>query len=1055
MSHLTRTGGLARWSINRPIAVIMLSLTVLVIGLFSFDRLSINLLPDIIYPDIRIRILEPGTPARIMEDSITRQLEEQLAITEDAIRVQSGTSEGRSAVDLSFPYGTDIDQALQDASTRLDRAKRFLPTTSDAPVIYKRDPSQIPVMELIVSSSEKNPVELRSWVDYELSKWFLNIEGVASTEVGGGLVREIQVIIDQERLAAAGYKISDIKNLLQAENASISSGVLYMDTRKLGARTEGRFESIKEIGQLPLIREGQQSADNILLLKDVAKIIDTHQDEELRIRLNQQSGVKLSIQKQPDANTINVAQHVHEQLRWFKSQGQLPDDIQIEVVDDQSVYVSRALNNAAYAALSGALLAMLVVYIFLRDIRRTLIISTAIPLAIFITFFIMSLGGISLNIMSLGGLALGIGLLVDNTIVMLENISRHQLNNTSSRTLSENNPEDSPESNQKNNHNNAAIEAAAEVTSAITASTTTNLVAVLPFLFIGGLVGLLFSELIITLSAAIIASLIVSLTLVPALGARIKQPPAHPNQPKKNYLFNSVLQQYQRFLKFCIHHKTAILLLFISALSFSAYQVAHSKIIFFPTMDEGKISISVSTEPGTHLEHFDKTLKKIESLVLEQAEVSTVFVSSGGFVFGRSQFQSSNRGSLSVQLKPLAERGDISSNNWMKNIQKKVKQMNLTGYKVRMRVKGIRGIRTNHGDDDYSLRIQGPEISVLSEAAEKIIDRIKDIPELRNLTHSYEEKSNELVIKIKRQRAADFNITASDIGNALQLSLNGQAVTKYLDEDREFDIRVRMQRSKIREIRDIENIIVTLQDGKSIRLFDVATVNVVAAPGVIKRDNQLRINEISASLAPGTDYSALTEKVFQRLETVPLPEGYSIYDGGTLESLRKSRSLSYILLSLAIFLVFVVMAVQYESLTNPLVIILGIPFALTGVYIAVYFSLDNQLSMPARLGIIMLAGIVVNNAIVLVEQIEICRAQGMQIIKATIEAAGLRLRPILMTTLTSVFGMLPLALGMSEGSEMLKPLATVIVYGLSFSLLVSLLLIPLIYLLLHPKEVQQ
>ncbi len=1047
MSHLTRTGGLASWSIKRPIAVIMLSLTVLVIGLFSFDRLSINLLPDIIYPDIRIRILEPGTPARIMEDSITRQLEEQLAITEDAIRVQSSTSEGRSAVDLSFPYGTDIDQALQDASTRLDRAKRFLPASSDAPVIYKRDPSQIPVMELIISSSEKNPVELRSWVDYELSKWFLNIEGVASTEVGGGLVREIQVIIDQERLAAAGYKISDIKNLLQAENASISSGVLYMDTRKLGTRTEGRFESIEEIGQIALIREGQQSADNILLLKDVAKIIDTHQDEALRIRLNQQSGVKLSIQKQPDANTINVAQHVHEQLQWFKSRGQLPDDIQIEVVDDQSIYVSRALNNAAYAALSGALLAMLVVYIFLRDIRRTLIISTAIPLAIFITFFIMSLGGISLNIMSLGGLALGIGLLVDNTIVMLENISRHQSST-------------SPENSLEPDHS-TAIEAAAEVTGAITASTTTNLVAVLPFLFIGGLVGLLFSELIITLSAAIIASLIVSLTLVPALGSRIRQPPKHQNQQnqqnqqKKHLFFNSILQRYQRFLAFSIHHKTPVLLLFISALSFSAYQIAHSKIIFFPAMDEGKISISVSTEPGIHLEHFDKTLKKIESLVLKQAEVSSVFVSSGGFVFGRSQFQSSNRGSISVQLKPLAKRDGISSNNWMKNIQKKIKQMNLTGYKVRMRVKGIRGIRTNHGDDDYSLRIQGPEISVLSETAEKIIDLIKDIPELQNLTHSYEEKSNELVIKIKRQRAADFNITASDIGNALQLSLNGQAVTKYLDGDREFDIRIRMQRDKIREIRDIENIIITLQDGKNIRLFDVASVNVVAAPGVIKRDNQLRINEISASLSPATDYSALTEKVFQRLEAITLPEGYSIYDGGTLESLRKSKSLSYILLSLAIFLVFVVMAVQYESLTNPLVIILGIPFALTGVYIAVYFSLDNQLSMPARLGVIMLAGIVVNNAIVLVEQIEICRAQGMQIIKATVEAAGLRLRPILMTTLTSVFGMLPLALGISEGSEMLKPLATVIVYGLSFSLLVSLLLIPLIYLLLHHKEVQQ
>ncbi|VAW61358.1 Cobalt-zinc-cadmium resistance protein CzcA; Cation efflux system protein CusA [hydrothermal vent metagenome] len=1045
MSNLTRSGGISSWSIRRPVAVIMLSLTVLVVGLFSFDHLRVNLLPDIIYPDIRVRILEPGTPANIMEDSYTRQLEEQLAITENAVRIQSSTSEGRTAVDLSFPYGVDIDQALQDASTRLDRAKRFLPQTDEAPIIYKRDPSQIPLMELIVSSSERDSIELRSWVDYELSKWFLNIEGVASTEVGGGLVREIQVIVDQEKLAAAGYQIDDIKTLLQKENTNISSGVLYMATRKLSARTEARFQSVEAIGNLPLSESDPQGASSSLLLRDVAQIIDTHQDEELRIRLNQQPGVKLSIQKQPGANTIDVAYRVHRQLDWFKSHGLLPNDIQIEVVDDQSVYVSRALKNAAYAALSGALLAMLVVYIFLRDIRRTLIISSAIPLAIFITFFIMGLGGISLNIMSLGGLALGIGLLVDNTIVMLENISRHQ-------TSKMNNDGNNNKDNDRSPDTTAATQAAAEVTSAITASTTTNLVAVVPFLFIGGLIGLLFSELIITLSAAIIASLIVSLTLVPALGARIRQAPVTPSEKNKPSIFKTIKDKYVALLQLTIQHRHFVLSIFISALALSAYLIADSKVIFFPTMDEGKISVNISTERGTHLEEMDETLKKVESLILQQPDVETAFVSSGGFVFGRSQFQSSNRGSISVQLKPLAQRNHISSKDWIKKLKKQIKKMQLSNYKIRMRVKGIRGIRTNYGDDDFSLRIQGPEISVLAETAEKIIELIKDIPELSNLTHSYEEDNNELIIKIKRQRAAEFGITATDIGEAVQLALNGQSITKYLDGDREFDIRVRMKRSEIRQIRDIENIIISLQNKRSIRLFDVASISINPSPGMIKRDNQLRINEVSASLSADTDYGVLMDKVFERLQALPLPEGYTLYDGGTLDSLRKSESKSVTLLLLAIFLVFVVMAVQYESLTNPLVIILGIPFSLIGVYLAIYFSLDDQLSMPARLGIIMLAGIVVNNAIILVEQIEICRQQGLNIIQATTEAASLRLRPILMTSLTTVFGMLPLAAGLSEGSEMLKPLATIIVYGLSFSLLVSLLVIPLLYLLLHRKD---
>jgi len=1038
MSYLQRTGGLANWSIKRPIAVIMLSLTVLVVGLFSFDRLNINLLPDIIYPEIRIRILEPGTPATVMEDKFTRQLEEQLAITEGATRVQSDTSEGRSGLSLSFPYGTDIDQALQDASTRLDRAKRFFPVTDEPPVIYKRDPSQLPVMELVVSSATRNPIELRSWVDYEFSKWFLNIDGVASTEVGGGLIREIQVIVDQEKLAAAGFKIADIKKLLQQENQDISSGVLYMNTRKLSARTQGRFDSVKSIANLPLTKSLKTDSTKInalqtinnqnLVLSDVAKIIDSHQDEELRIRLNQQPGIKLTIQKQPDTNTVDVAQNIHRQIHWFKTQKLLPADITIETVGDQSVYVVRALNNASLAAISGAILAMLVVYLFLRDFRRTIIVASAIPLAIFITFLIMGLSDISLNIMSLGGLALGIGLLVDNTIVMLENISRHQ-------TMGE-----SPDI--------AASNAAAEVTSAITASTLTNLVAVVPFLFIGGLIGLLFSELIITLSAAIIASLVVALTLIPALGAKIQAPTSSSNTG----IFNAIKKAYKNALEKSLPYSIFIIGLFIIILIFSSARLINTKDIFFPAMDEGQISISISTEPGTRLEQFDKTLQQVESLVLQQTEVSTAFVSSGGFIFGRSQFQSSNRGTIAVQLKPLSERDNISSNNWIKKVNKQLKKLQLAGYKIRMRVKGVRGIKTSHGDDDFSLRIQGQDITTLSTIAENVIEKISVIEDLKNLTHSYEEHSNELVIKINRQRAADLNISAEEIGTALQLALNGQVATDYLEGDKEYDIRLRLQRTKINQISDIKNIIISLQKGQAIRLYDVANASIQPAPSTIKRDNQLRINEISASLDAGADYKKISESVFAIIDKIPLPEGYILYDGGTLDALKENNSSSVILLALAVFLVFVVMTVQYESLTNPLIIILGVPFTLIGVYLAIEFALDNQLSMPARLGIIMLAGIVVNNSIVLVEQIEICRQQGLDKVSAVLEAASLRLRPILMTSLTSVFGMLPLALGLNEGSEMLKPLATVVVYGLSFSLLVSLLLIPLLYLLIHKKE---
>jgi hydrophobe/amphiphile efflux-1 (HAE1) family protein len=1029
MKRRFRTGGLAAWSIYRPIAVTMLSLTVVVLGLFSFDKLNIDLLPKIIYPDIRISVADPGVPARIMEDNITRQLEEQLAITEGATVVQSRTSEGRSAISLSFPYGTDIDIALREASTRLDRAKRFLPDSIEPPTIYKRDPAQIPILELIVSSAQRDSVELRSWTDYEFSKWFLNIKGVASTEVGGGLVREIQILIDQEKLAAAGFKFIDVINILQKENLDIASGTLYMQNRKLSTRIHGRFKSIEEIAQLPLIKTASQRIDESIRLGDIAQIIYTHESEKLRIRLNGRAGIKLSIQKQPQANTVDVVNAVVEKLQWFKQQNLLPDDIFIEKVADQSTYVRYSLRNAAMAALSGALLAMLVVYLFLGDLRRTLIISTAIPLAILITLTIMGISGLTLNIMSLGGLALGVGLLVDNTIVMLENISRHQSNS--------------------NNKQQSAIDAAAEVTSAITASTATNLAAVLPFLFIGGLIGLLFSELIITLSAAIIASLLVALTLVPALGAKIYKTEQNKHSGFEK-IFLILQNYYHKILPKVLRNTRYIFIVSLPLLGCAIYAMHSSKDIFFPAMDEGRISIGITGEPGIRLEEMDAALSQVEQLLLQQVDVQSVFVTAGGFVFGRSSFQRSNRGSLSVQLKPSQQR-NIGVKAWVKKMRKEIKDLGLIGYRVSLRVRGVRGVHLGRGDDDISVRLQGNDIDTLSTAADKIIEAIKDIPDISNLQHNYQQTIEELVLKVDRERAADLGIHISDIGRAMNIALSGLIVSDYLDGDRQYNIRLRMHSGAFQSINDIQNTIINIHQQKIIRIRDVAKIEILPTPSSIKRDNQRRIVEISASLAGNAVLSEVMHDIFTRIDEINLPTGYSVYDGGALDTLRKDKTTGYILLLLALFLVFVVMAVQYESWINPIIIMLGVPFTLIGVALGVYFLLDHQLSMPARIGIIMLAGIVVNNAIVLIEQIEIQREKGQLIIDAITEAARLRLRPILMTTLTTVMGMLPLAIGLGEGSEMLEPMATVIVLGLSVSMLISLFMIPAMYHLLHKE----
>lgn len=1021
-------GGVAAWSIRHPIGVTMLALTVVVLGFFALGRLAVDLLPHIIYPEIQVRVLDPGVPANIMEDRITRQLEEQLAITEDAIGVQSRTSEGNASVELLFEYGKDIDIALRDASTRLDRAKRLLPTTIDPPIIFKRDPSQIPVAEFVVSSPSLDPVRLRDWVDYDFAKQFLNLPGVAAVEVGGGLVREIQILPDQERLAASGLSLNDVIDALQRGNVELPAGRLTMERRELGGRTAARFQSVQEIAGLPLrLKDG-----STVHLDEVMQVLDTHADERIKVRLNGIPGVKIAVQKQPTANTVAVVDAVKERMAWLQQNRLLLEDAVVYGVDDQSVYVRNALDSATLAALSGTLLAMSVVYLFLGNLRRTLIIGSAIPLAIMVTFVLMGLGGLTFNIMTLGGLALGVGMLVDNTIVMLENIQRHQ--RAGEAPLE------------------AGTNAASEIYGAIVAATSTNLAAVLPFLFIGGLVGLLFRELIFTISAAILASMVVALTLVPALAVQVRNIDTSRLRRLVDGFIVRLQGRYAVAIAWLLGHAwtQALLLLALAAALALALPVFGGKQEFLPTMDDGQVQVFLTADPGVSVEEMDRSVRRLEQLFRRQPEVVNVFATVGGFIFGRTERQSSNSSSIMVQLVPRSQREE-SSNDWIRRLQKAVTQEELAGVRVRMRSRGVRGIRVGSGDDDLTIRIQGPDLDRLAEAADEAVNRLKTIPGISNLMHSAEEQRQELAIVLDRERAAAIGLDAEDVGRALRRALEGEVITDFIERDRSVDVRLRLPRHAVDTPRALEELVLYTGSGMPLRLGDVARVTLAATPAEIRRDNQRRIVEISASLVGGTSLSEAYEAIHSQLAGLPLPAGYTWYDGGELKALKEGRALGLLLLGLAVFLVFVVMAVQYESLRNPLVILLSIPFAAVGVALGLKLS-GLPLSMPVWLGMIMLAGIVVNNAIVLVEYVEIMRRRGAAVREAIVEAARLRLRPILMTTLTTVAGMSPLALGLGEGGEMLRPLAVAIIFGLSVSLLVTLFLIPVVYRLLHREQ---
>ncbi|HHC72154.1 MAG TPA: efflux RND transporter permease subunit [Thiotrichales bacterium] len=1021
---------LAGWAIAHPVGVVMLMLAAVVLGLFTLNRLGVDLLPHIIYPEIRVRILDPGVPAEIMEDRVTRQLEEQLAITEDAISVQSRSSEGRSSVDLSFAYGKDIDVALRDASTRLDRAKRFLPETIQPPIIFKRDPSQLPALELVVSSASRDPVKLRTWVDDLFAKWFLNLPGVAAVEVGGGLVREIHILPDQGRLAGMGLTLDDLTEAIGEANRDTPAGRVTIDGREMVARTAGRFRTLDELMELPVpLGEGRS-----VPLGELATIIDTHQEERLRVRLNGIPGVKVSMQKQPAANTVEVVELIRRRMAELKRQRLIPEDIQVHFVSDQALYIRAAIHNATTAALSGALLAMLVVYLFLGDLRRTLVIGSAIPIAVMVTFVLMGISDLTLNIMSLGGLAVGIGMLVDSTIVMLENIVRHQ-------QMGENPRE-------------AGTHAAGEVYSPIVAATSTNLAAVIPFVFIGGLVGLLFRELIIPISAAIVASMVVSLTLVPSLAARI------PAEGRGEGLLRRGLDRLMALLQTVLSRlvggllrrpaaQLLLLALLTAGLTWAWPHFNPERQEFLPRIDDGRVSIRITTDTGSTLEETDALVRRLEALIERQPWVESIFVSSGGFIFGRSTFEASNRATIVVQLVP-ADRRPISNQQWMRQLRKAIRRIDAAGARIRVYVRGIRGIPLGRGNDEVSLRVRGPDLDTLVELGHRVARRIEGIPGVTNVVHSFEARNRELAIRIDRERAASFDLTPEEIGRMVRLALEGEVVSDFIEGDRAYDIRLRLPLPDRTDLGAIESLLISTADDPrgAIFLSDVARVELIAAPAVIQRDNQQRIIEITASLQPDRPRGEILHDIQQAVSDLELPDGYGLYDAGIGQQLQESRQTSQIVLALALFLVFTVMAIQYESLRNPLVILLGIPFAAIGVAAGLEWT-GTPISMPVWLGLIMLAGIVVNNAIVLVEYVELERMRGSDLDAAILVAIRLRLRPILMTTLTTVAGLLPLAMAWGEGAGLLQPLAITIISGLSFSLLVSLLLIPLLYRLAH------
>ena len=1028
MTHEYRT--LSSLSIRRPVGTLCVTSVIVVLGIFYLGRLPLDLLPQIVYPQVRASVTYPGVAPEVMEEQVTKVLETALATTENVVRIETETQEGRASVDLHFRYGTDVNFALQDASKNIDRARARLPRDADPPTIFKFDPSQSPVYEVGFSSATRGLVDLRTWIEQRLRPQLLTVEGVASVDVAGGLVREIRVTLDQERLRSYGLAVADVLQALRDENQDVAVGSVQSPTYEVGGKAEGKFKTVDDVRGVLL--EARASGRRIPLA-EVAAVADTNREQRLWGRLDGVPAVRVSIRKQPDANTVGVTEQLEAKLAELASTRFIPNDIQHTVLFNQAFFINGALHSVREAAVLGAGLAMLMVLLFMGSLRKTFIIGLSIPLAVLATFVIMGMGDLTLNIMSLGGLTLGVGMLVDNAIVMIENIFRH------AKLLGGHSEE-------------AAHSGSAEVTSAVVASTMTHLAAVVPFLLITGLAALIFRELVLTISFAIAASLATALTLVPMMSAQLakvrRSSGIERSAPIRAFQrqIERVTELYRRAIAWAVQRKWLVLGVAFATLFAVGPLTRKLGSEFLPTVDDGNVGVNLTLAPGTSAVRTNEVANRLEALVRDMPYVRHVFTTAGGGFFGAGTTEQSGRASLDILLVPSRERRDMPASRWVAVMQRRIDSLAVPGARISTRGPRIRGLRTNVSGADVAVKIQGENLDTLGLIGRDVLARLQGIRGLEGLQPSTEAASPQLAIRVDRQRASDLGLSVAAVGQTVRTALDGAIPTRFTDGANEYDLRVRLPREGFNSAEDVGSVALFAGRDRPVYLRDIADVKLGTGPTSIRRENQNRLLRITGDVNDElANVSEVMTEVRARLADLPIPDGYGLLYDGEEEAIRENSRNLMIVTILAVFLVFVVMAVQYESFTNPLVIIVSVPLSLVGVALALWLT-STPLSAPVLLGVILLAGIVTNNAILLVEYVELARERGVPAEQAVVEAGAVRLRPIVMTTLTTVLGMAPLAIGLGEGSEMMQPLAIAVIGGLSISTLLTLLVIPCSYL---------
>jgi len=1053
------------FAIERRVTIVMFTVAIALFGFVSLARLKLNLLPDLSYPTITIRTELPGAAPLELETLITRPVEESVSIIRNVREVRSVSRAGQSDVTLEFLWGTDMDIAGIDVREKLDLLQ--LPIEAKRPLLLRFDPASEPVMRLALmdegAATGADSIErlkaLRRFAEDRLKPDLEAVEGSAAVKVSGGYEDEVQVFVDQQKLAQLGLSIDVVTRRIRAENVNLSGGRLEQGTQRFLVRTLNEFESVEQMANAIIAtRDGRP-----VYLRDVASVTRGYKDREAITRVNGRESIELAVYKEGDANTVALANGVRARIKELEKS--LPGGTRLQQVYDQSTFIAAAISEVKTSALIGGLLAILVLYAFLRDARATLISSIAIPVSVLGTFVLMYAFDITLNIMSLGGIALAVGMLVDNAVVVLESIVR---NHEQGMTRVE-----------------AARRGTAEVATAVFAATLTSVAVFAPMIFITGIAGQLFKDQSLTVAFALSFSLLVALTLVPMLAAgRARAATAEataPIEPKPlgrvgrglrvvrdglarvggwissgcklalSPLVNATQavnrwadRKYPGAITWALAHPGKVIGAAVAVFVLTMVLVLpRLGTELIPQMSQGEFNVDLRLPPGTPLEQTDRSVQAAQRASDSLGNVALAYsvAGTGNRLDANPVDAGENTGRLSITLQSGAGREDEEAA--MAGMRKDLEEM--PGLQYRFSRPALFSMAT-----PLEVVVSGYDLDRLGEAAERVrLEMLKD-GRFADVKTTVEAGNPEIQIVFDQERATQLNLVVRDIANRVVNSVRGEVATRYKLRDKQIDVLVRSVDSRAASIEEVRNLIVNPGADFPVPLSAVAEVKLAMGPAEVRRVGQERVAVVSANLAHG-DLGSAVASLDGIVKQVELPVGTTAFLSGQSEEMTASfKSLQFVLV-LAIFLVYLVMASQFESLIHPFVILLTIPLALIGAVWALWLT-GTTVNVVAYIGLIMLAGIVVNQSIVLIDAVNQLRAGGMAKLEAIVEGGKLRLRPILITKLTTILGLLPMALGIGEGAEVRAPMAITVIGGVLLTTFLTLLVIPVVYSVLDRKQ---